>query len=154
MKAPNEYAFDCWLDLLAVPHKYEALQPDIARAIRYQPDFWLPDSPAWLEIKRQHHEPTAGEARVARALVGADGHPVYIAAGWPHSDKLELWAYHPSGAYQHGRGYLALIWLARLVNRPMPEVRQASAEVERRHYEFVKAWQESQKEGNYAKNDG
>lgn len=141
MKAPNEYAFAAWLDLLAVPHKYEALQADIVRAIRYQPDFWLPDSLAWLEIKRQYHEPTPGEVRVAQALVGADGHPVYIACGWPHADKLEMWVYHPSGVVQNGRGYLALIWLAQLIERPMPRVLGACVAVERRHYEFVQLWQ-------------
>src|SRR3990172_8480406 len=80
-RAPNEYAFAALFDALAVPYKYEALEPALSRAIRYQPDFWLPDSLAWLEIKPQRHIPTPGEACGAPLLAGAAGGGGCLGAG-------------------------------------------------------------------------
>ena len=82
-RAPNEYAFAAFFDALAVPWKYEALEPAISRAIRYQPDFWLPDSLAWVEVKPKGYAPTNGEMRVTWQLVEATGRVVYIVSGWP-----------------------------------------------------------------------
>lgn len=132
-KAPNEYAFAAFFDLLRTPYKYEALQPLLSRAIRYQPDFWLPDSLAWLEIKPQGHTPTDGEARVARLLVEA--------AGWPDS-RLRLWGYFRGRDGQAMAG-LAMLWLATLLDRPVSEVVRAAGAVSARQYEFVKMWREA-----------
>lgn len=142
MKAPNEYAWAAFLDALRVPYKYEALQPYLSRTIRYQPDFWLPDSLAWLEIKPQGHTPTDGEARVARLLVEATAHPCYLAAGWPDPAKLRMWGYF-RGRDGQASANLAMLWLATLVNRPVGEVIRASGAVMARQWEFVSMWREA-----------
>lgn len=146
-RAPNEYAFAAWLDALAVPWKYESLEPAIARAIRYQPDFWLPDSLAWLEIKPGFHRPTPGEERVARLLAEATGRPVYLAAGWPYSgEKLRLWVYPwPLTGELAAFGGSALTLLAALLGRSLSDVGGACLRVEGRHREFVNLWMEAKK---------
>ena len=68
-RSPREYAWAAWLDCLQVPYQYEALQARLSRALRYQPDFWLPNTEAWLEIKAAR--PTYGEARVAKQVTRA-----------------------------------------------------------------------------------
>ncbi len=142
-RAPNEYAFAAFLDALAVPWKYEALEGDISRAIRYQPDFWLPDSLAWLEVKPTGHAPTPGEIRVAWQLVEATGRPVYICAGWPEPRLLTLavTVFSKQPGTQVAMGKLALRWLALLVNRPLPDVLAAGRVVMSRRLEFVRTWQ-------------
>lgn len=140
MKAPNEYGWAAFLDALQVTWKYEALEPALSKALRYQPDFWLPDSLAWLEIKPERHTPTAGEARVARQLVMATGQPVYIVCGWPVAQKLYIRGYFKSGPEQWSKGSLAVVWLATLLSRRPGDVTRAGAEVMKRHYEFVRAW--------------
>ncbi len=141
-RAPNEYAFAAFFDALAVPWKYEALEGDISRAIRYQPDFWLPDSLAWLEVKPEWHMPTAGEARVARLLVEATGRPVYICAGWPVEDKVQVWGYFKASPGQCALGGLAMAWLAMLLHRRLSDVMSASRAVMSRRLEFVRMWGE------------
>lgn len=141
MKAPNEFGFAAFFDALGVAYKYEALEPRLSRALRYQPDFWLPDSEAWLEIKPAGHTPTDGEARVARQLVEAAGRPVYLAAGWPNPG-LRMWGYF-RGRDGQASANLALLWLATLVNRPASAVIRASGAVMCRQYEFVRMWQEA-----------
>jgi hypothetical protein len=145
MKAPNEFAWAAFLDALAVAYKYESLEARLSRAIRYQPDFWLPDSLAWLEIKPQYHTPTDGEARVARLLVEATARPCYLVAGWPDA-RLRMWGYF-RGRDGTASANLALVWLTTLLNRPIGEVLRASAGVMARQYEFVRMWREAT-EGN------
>jgi hypothetical protein len=94
------------MDALGVTWQYEVLEPDIARALRYLPDFWLPESDedgAWLEIKSGR--PTPGEMRVARELKAATGCPVYLAWGWPRWGRFgmglftaagDFWTTHPT----------------------------------------------------------
>jgi len=143
-RAPNEYAFAALFDALAVPWKYEALEPDISRAIRYQPDFWLPDSLTWVEIKPQSLTPTPGEAHVARLLVEATGRPCYMCAGWPDAYDLKIWVYFKD-VEQCARagGGLAMAWLASLLNRTPRSVTRAGLGVMRRREEFVRMWRES-----------
>jgi len=142
-RAPNEYAFAALLDALAVPWKHEALEPDIGRAIRYQPDFWLPDSLTWLEIKPYRHTPTPGEARAARLLVQATGRPVYICAGWPEASDLKIWGYFKAGPEQFAGGGPAMMLLATLLDRSPGAVTRAGLGVMRRRDEFVRMWRES-----------
>lgn len=88
-RAANEAAWAAFLDALGEPWLYEALEPDISRAIRYQPDFWLPKRSTWLEIKSA--KPTPGEWRVARELRAATGNEVYIVSGWPRWRKYQVY---------------------------------------------------------------
>lgn len=141
-KAPNEYAWAAWLDLLNIPYKYEALEERISRAIRYRPDFWLPNSLAWLEIKPARHVPTPGESRVAWQLVEATVRPCYLCAGWPSFEGLRVWLYRPLFlGTQEASDKAAIVWLAGLVNRRLPEVLVASRAVMARRLEFVETWQ-------------
>jgi hypothetical protein len=145
-RAPNEYAFAAFFDALAVPYKYEALEPEISRAIRYQPDFWLPDSLAWVEIKPTGAVPTPGEIRVAWQLVQATGRPVYLVAGWPQADRLAVGVCAPCClGIQTAMDKLAMRWFATLINRRFPDVMNASRAVMARRLEFVKLWMDSQK---------
>lgn len=94
------------MDALGITWQYEVLEPDIARALRYLPDFWLPESDedgAWLEIKSGR--PTPGEVWVARELRQATGCPVYVAWGWPRWGRFgmalftaagDFWTTHPT----------------------------------------------------------
>ena len=108
-RAPNEYAWAAFFDALDVPWKYEALEPDISRAIQYQPDFWLPDSMAWIEIKALRHVPTPGEARAARHA--GPGHPAALLpvrrlAAAEQAGGVGLPPGFPGGAGDEGRrGY-------------------------------------------------
>ena len=65
-RAANEAAWAAFLGALGEPYRYEALEPDLSRAIRYRPDFWLPKRLAWVEIKTAL--PTEGEWQAARIL--------------------------------------------------------------------------------------
>lgn len=143
-RAPNEYAWAALLDTLAIAYKYEALEESVSRAIRYQPDFWLPDTMAWLEIKPTSHIPTPGELRVAWQLVEATGCPVYLAAGWPQVGGLRLWVcLRDYPAEQAAEGRQALLWLALAMKCPIWAVLEASREVMRRRLEFIRLWKES-----------
>lgn len=144
MRAPNEYGFAALFDALAVPYKYEALEPALSRALRYQPDFWLPDALAWLEIKPERHTITPGEARVARLLVEATGRPCYVCVGWPVMEKLVIYGYFKNFREQCAAGGLAMMWLATLLDRRPGVVKLAGLRVMGRHWEFVKMWRESQ----------
>ena len=141
-RAPNEYAFAALLDALAVPWKYEALEPDISRAIRYQPDFWLPDSLVWLEIKPVGHTPTGGETRVAWQLVEAMRSPVYMVAGWPQPVRLAMSAFASGHPVQTATNKLAMLWLAYALNRRLADVLAAGRVVMCRRMEFVRMWRE------------
>lgn len=141
-RAPNEIAWASLLTHLAVTHYYEALEARLSRAIRYQPDFWLPDSLAWLEIKSQGHTPTPGELRVAWQLVDATGCPVYLAAGWPAPAGLRLWVCSRDCPGEQGAtARQALLWLAQRLGRGLPELLAASREVMKRRKEFVARWE-------------
>ena len=142
LRAPNEYAFAAFFDALAVPWKYEALEPDISRAIRYQPDFWLPDSLAWLEIKPEGHVTTDGEIRAAWLLVEATGRPVYMVAGWPRPVRLAMSVFAPGGyrGIQTTTDRVAMRWLAYVLNRRLLDALAASRAAMGRRVEFVRMW--------------
>jgi hypothetical protein len=145
-RAPNEYAWAALLDHLHTPYLYEALEPAIARAIRYRPDFWLMDAEVWLEIKPLGHVPTPGELRVAWQLVDATRCPVYLAAGWPRVDGLRLWVCSRDyPAEQEAAGRQALLWLALRLGRGLPEVLAASKAVMARRKEFIARWEAGQR---------
>jgi len=139
-RAPNEIAWSTWLAELGVDHRYEALEPALARGLRYQPDFWLGEALAWLEIKPVGHKPTEGEARVARDLATADNNPVYLAAGWPQSTGLALYCWYPSGTYSHWEDWQAINQLSLLLDKRPALLEAASAAVMRRRREFTAAW--------------
>lgn len=80
-RANNERAWAGVFDALGVAWRYEALEPDLSRALRYMPDFWLPDRLVWVEIKSG--APTEGEIVAARALLKATGCRVWVLSGWP-----------------------------------------------------------------------
>lgn len=140
-RAPNEIAWSAWLAEVDADHRYEALQPALARGLRYQPDFWLCEALAWLEIKPVGHKPTEGEERVARELAKVDNNPVYLAAGWPQSTDLVLYCWHPSGAYNHWEGWQAINQLSLLLDKRPALLEAASAAVMARRREFVARWE-------------
>lgn len=122
-RARNEVAWAALMNVLGVMWKYEALEPEMARALRYLPDFWLGERRAWLEIKSE--PPTPGEIRVARQLLEADGHPVYIASGWPWPKSFGVWVFAPAGEAQVVRNDWGEIALAQLFNCGWAELRAA-----------------------------
>lgn len=144
-RSPREYAWAAWLDCLSVPYQYEALQARLSKALRYQPDFWLPATEAWLEIKAAR--PTYGEARVAKQLAEADARPVFVAAGWPYSgESLQVWKYQRDGFYLYGLGRDALRLVAGDGAGVSYEAALAAARaVSVRHSEFCEVWASARK---------
>lgn len=111
-RADNEAAWARVFDALGVVWKYEALEPDLSRAIRYQPDFWLVEQMTWVEIKSG--PPTPGEIRVARDLLAATGRRVYILAGWPGRGRFGVWIFSEAGDAKTTRPDYCLIALCNL----------------------------------------
>lgn len=142
-KSPTEYAWHAWLNAVGVEHRYEALESDAARALRYQPDFWLGEALAWLEIKPVGHKPTEGEERVAAELARADNAPVYITCGWPQATDLELVVLHPFGGRNEWSGWQALHQLSLVLDKRPVLLEAASAAVMARRREFVARWEVS-----------
>ncbi len=141
-KSPNEYAWAAFLQALKLEFKYEALEADLSRAIRYQPDFWLPGALIWLEIKPLNHALTPGEIRVAWQLLDATKSPVYVACGWSAPQGLRLWVFsRDCPAPQEAASRLAFMWLGFGLKRGLFEMIEASKIVMARRMEFVKEWQ-------------
>lgn len=111
-RADNEAAWAAVFDALGVAWKYEALEPDISRAIRYMPDFWLPDQLAWVEIKSAL--PAPGEVRAARDLLAATGRRVYVLAGWPGRGRFSVWLFAEAGEVATRRPDWAAVALCNL----------------------------------------
>lgn len=59
----SRWAF--WLDQLGVRWKYEPHAYDLD-ALTYIPDFYLPDFPAWLEIKGEIYSDLAGNTMIEK----------------------------------------------------------------------------------------
>lgn len=105
------------------PVKYEALEPDISRAIRYMPDLWLPDALTWIEIKSA--EPTPGEIEAARLLLRATGRRVYVVSGWPWPRSFEVCIFSEAGDFRTARKDWCLLALCQLVDCSLGEMRAA-----------------------------
>lgn len=100
-RAANEGAWARLFDGLGVRWIYEGLDADLSRAIRYMPDFWLPGTHSWIEIKSD--PPTAGEIEAARLLLRATGERVYILAGWPRHGRFMVSIFSEGGDFQTRR---------------------------------------------------
>lgn len=140
-RSATEAVWAAWLNAVGIEFKYEALQSDMGRALRYQPDFWLGEALAWLEIKVVGHKPTEGEERVAVELARADNAPVYIACGWPQATDLVLYQFCPSGARNEWQGWQAISQLSLLLDKHPTLLEVVSAAVMGRKREFVARWE-------------
>jgi len=129
-RGKNEAAWARLMDVLGVMWKYEALEPEMARALRYLPDFWLGERLAWLEIKSER--PTPGEIKVARQLLEADGHPVYVVSGWPWPKSFGVWVFAEAGEAEVVRNDWGEIALAQLFDCGWAELRAAFKVVKKR----------------------
>jgi hypothetical protein len=94
-RSKTERAWARLFDRLGIEWRYECLEERIARALRYRPDFWLPEVGVFVEVKGQ--PPTPGEIRVARELRQATGARVYILAGWPAWGRFGVWVFDAAG---------------------------------------------------------
>ena len=140
-KSATEATWAAWLNAAGIEFKYEALESATARALRYQPDFWLPGAVAWLEIKAVGHVPTPGEERVALDLAKVDNAVVYIACGWPQATDLRLYQFCPSGSRNEWQGWQAINQLSLLLDKRPALLEVASAAVMGRRREFVARWE-------------
>jgi len=129
-RGKNEAAWARLMDVLGVMWKYEALEPEMARALRYLPDFWLGERLAWLEIKSER--PTPGEIKVARQVLEADGHPVYVVSGWPWPKSFGVWVFAEAGEAEVVRNDWGEIALAQLFDCGWAELRAAFKVVKKR----------------------
>ncbi len=66
-------------DALGIEWYYERIEEDIAKALRYRPDFWLPGPRCFVEVKSR--PPGAGELRACEQLQRATGERVFMLAG-------------------------------------------------------------------------
>ncbi len=126
-RADNERAWAAVWTALGQGWKYEALEPELSRALRYRPDFWMTEARAWIEIKSA--PPTPGEIRVARELLQADGHPVYILQGWPGKGRYRVWLFATNGEAQTQRPDWCDLVLCQLFDCKFSELRAAFAAV-------------------------
>jgi hypothetical protein len=76
-----------WAVFLDVLHARWVYEPEgyQLRTGPFLPDFWLPDSKLWLEIK-----PDGGECKHAQALFEEQGWPVAVGCGLP-GERLSVW---------------------------------------------------------------
>ena len=110
-RAANEAAWAAVFDGLGVVWRYECLEERLAQALRYRPDFWLPEWEVFVEIKSQ--PPTPGEVRVARQLREATGCDVYILGGWPGWGRFGVWVFSDRGDFATKRPDWAALVLGR-----------------------------------------
>lgn len=103
--------------------RYEALEPDISRAIRYMPDLWLPDTLTWVEIKSG--QPTPGEVEAARLLLRATGRRVFLLSGWPWPRSFGVSIFDEAGDFRAERADWCLLALCQLVDCSFSEMRAA-----------------------------
>jgi len=119
-RAANERAWANLLTALGEPWLYEALERDLSRALRYMPDFWLPERLTWLEIKS--NPPTPGELRVARQLREATGRRVYVLSGWPGRGRFAATIIDAAGEAQTTRPDWAALALCQLFDVKFSEL--------------------------------
>jgi hypothetical protein len=80
-----EARWACFLDALGMPYEYEKEGFDLGKSGWYLPDFYLPASETWLEVKPR--EPSAEEREKAKVLTLALDEYVDILVGIPrHPD--------------------------------------------------------------------
>lgn len=103
------------------------MEPDLSRAIRYMPDFWLPERLAWVECKSSL--PTPGEIRAARALLATTGRPVYIVIGWPRRGGYAVAIVAAAGEALTGRSDMADLALCQLFDCKFSELYEAMTNV-------------------------
>lgn len=78
-------------DALDVRYEYEKEGFHFPGVGNYLPDFWLPESQTWIEIKGQ--APTDQEIEKAKALAKQSDAPVYLLVGIPTPTRAEYcWA--------------------------------------------------------------
>jgi hypothetical protein len=128
-RAANEGAWARLFDALGVAWKYEALEPELSRALMYVPDFWLCDRLAWLEVKSV--TPTPGEFRAARELLAATGERVYMVAGWPRRRGYGLWVFSKVGEAMAVRNDISDLALCNLLDCSFSQLYAAFDEVKR-----------------------
>jgi hypothetical protein len=128
-RAANESAWARLFDVLGVRWKYEALEPELSKALRYVPDFWLCDRLAWVEVKSG--TPTPGEFRAARELLAADGHRVYMVSGWPRRKGYGLWVFAREGEAMAVRNDISDLALCNLLDVSFERLYRAFEEVRR-----------------------
>jgi hypothetical protein len=78
-----------FFDTLGVKWEYEPEGFELPSG-RYLPDFWLPESMLWIEVKPT--EPTAREKLLAEELYAGTRSRVYISEGVPRGDNGWLFA--------------------------------------------------------------
>jgi hypothetical protein len=126
-RAANESAWGALFDALGIAWKYEALEPELSKALRYVPDFWLTERLAWVEVKTG--TPTPGEFRAARELLTATGERVYMVSGWPRRKGYGLWVFAPAGEAMAVRNDICDLALCNLLDVSFGELWKAMEEV-------------------------
>jgi hypothetical protein len=128
-RAANESAWAALFDALGIAWKYEALEPELSKALRYVPDFWLTERLAWVEVKTG--TPTPGEFRAVRELLAATGERVYMVSGWPRRKGYGLWVFAPGGEAMAVRNDICDLALCNLLDVSFGELWKAMEEVRR-----------------------
>lgn len=126
-KSKTEMAWAEVFDRLAISWRYEAIEPELARALRYRPDFWLPDVGQFCEIKGKL--PTEGELRVCRQLHQATGDRVVLLSGWPRWGKFSAWIFDQAGEVVTRRADMSALVVAQWGDCGFNEVKLAFSEV-------------------------
>jgi hypothetical protein len=78
-----------FLDTLGIPYEYEKEGFDLD-GLAYLPDFWLPDSKQWLEIKPEEPAFDSEEVEKVRRLVALGKADASIVWGLPDEDQYGL----------------------------------------------------------------
>lgn len=128
-RARNESAWAGVFTALGLQWKYEALEPELSRGLRYQPDFWLVEKLVWIEIKSA--PPSEGEIRVARLLRQATARRVYILAGWPGYSKYSVSLFSEAGDFVTARPDWCSVALCVLFDCNFADLYRAFDEVKR-----------------------
>lgn len=89
-----EARYAVWLDHLRVKWEYEVEGYTFNGNTRYLPDFWLPASECWAEVKPVF--PDTLERLKLRLLASNTGHPVICLWGMPTVDDWHLTVYLPT----------------------------------------------------------
>lgn len=134
-RSANEPAWAQVFDKLGLAWEYEKLEESTARALRYRPDFWLPDWQVFVEIKSG--PPTPGEVRVARQLRNATGCDVYVLGGWPGWGRFGVWVFSGRGDFVTTRPDWAALCVCRWGDCGFSELRRVFEEVGTNRYDFT-----------------